>query len=86
MYGHHNYIALPPILIMLLKHLIYRYEHCKGSLAQGLKTLGQRLGTADNWLQDVSKVSIPVAGGFSGAIGWFISFPLDCIKSNIQGT
>jgi len=28
--------------------------------------------------------SIPLAGGISGAIGWFVSFPLDCIKSNIQ--
>ena len=26
-----------------------------------------------------------LAGGVSGAIGWFISFPLDCIKANIQG-
>ena len=33
----------------------------------------------------VSKVSIPIAGGISGAVGWFISFPLDCVKSNIQG-
>lgn len=30
-------------------------------------------------------VAIPLAGGISGAVGWFISFPLDCIKSNIQG-
>lgn len=30
-------------------------------------------------------ISIPLAGGLSGAIGWFISFPLDCIKSNMQG-
>jgi len=29
--------------------------------------------------------AVPIAGGISGAIGWFISFPLDCIKSNIQG-
>ena len=30
-------------------------------------------------------MAIPFAGGFSGAMGWFISFPLDCVKANIQG-
>lgn len=30
-------------------------------------------------------VAIPVAGGVSGALAWLISFPLDCIKANIQG-
>jgi solute carrier family 25 carnitine/acylcarnitine transporter 20/29 len=29
--------------------------------------------------------SIPLAGGIAGALGWFISFPLDCIKAHIQG-
>lgn len=32
-----------------------------------------------------SAISIPLAGGISGATGWLVSFPLDCIKSNIQG-
>lgn len=31
-------------------------------------------------------VSIGISGGLSGAIGWLISFPLDCIKANIQGS
>jgi hypothetical protein len=30
-------------------------------------------------------LAVPLAGGCSGATGWFISFPLDCIKANIQG-
>ena len=30
-------------------------------------------------------VSIALSGGVSGAIGWFVSFPLDAVKSNIQG-
>jgi solute carrier family 25 carnitine/acylcarnitine transporter 20/29 len=30
-------------------------------------------------------IAIPFAGGLAGAIGWLVSFPLDCIKSNIQG-
>mmetsp|Transcript_5622 Transcript_5622/g.7865 ORF Transcript_5622/g.7865 Transcript_5622/m.7865 type:complete len:301 (+) Transcript_5622:104-1006(+) len=28
---------------------------------------------------------IALAGGLSGMTAWFISFPLDCIKANIQG-
>jgi len=31
------------------------------------------------------KVSVPMAGGFAGAFGWFVSFPLDSVKSKIQG-
>ncbi len=30
--------------------------------------------------------SIPIAGGIAGAMGWIVSFPLDCIKANIQGS
>ena len=32
------------------------------------------------------KVSVPVAGGLAGAAGWVGSYPLDCIKANIQGS
>ena len=31
-----------------------------------------------------TSISIPIAGGISGAIGWLISYPLDCVKGNIQ--
>jgi len=31
-----------------------------------------------------SSFAIPFAGGISGALGWFISFPLDSVKANIQ--
>jgi hypothetical protein len=31
-------------------------------------------------------LSIGLSGGMSGAIGWMISFPLDCVKANIQGS
>ena len=30
--------------------------------------------------------AIPLAGGISGSMGWFLSFPFDSIKSNKQGT
>lgn len=33
-----------------------------------------------------SSVAVPLSGGLAGSIGWFISFPLDCIKSQIQGS
>lgn len=31
-------------------------------------------------------IAIATSGGISGALGWLISFPLDNIKSNIQGS
>jgi solute carrier family 25 carnitine/acylcarnitine transporter 20/29 len=31
------------------------------------------------------KLAVPVAGGLSGALSWFISFPLDCIRAGVQG-
>lgn len=32
-----------------------------------------------------TKLAILVAGGLSGALSWFISFPLDCIRAGVQG-
>jgi len=32
-----------------------------------------------------TKLAIPVAGGLSGALSWFLSFPLDCIRAGVQG-
>ncbi len=34
---------------------------------------------------DTSTWAIPVAGGFSGAIAWTVSFPLDCVRAGVQG-
>lgn len=47
------------------------YEHSRWVIEQSLH-MGEHL-------------AIPVAGGLAGALGWLISFPLDNIKSNIQG-
>ena len=72
--------------IVFLSTYFTVYEHSKSSITHNLKAFGRNfMGLTERSLSDVSKVSIPVAGGFSGAIGWFISFPLDCVKSNIQG-
>ena len=44
------------------------YEHTKTSIASVV----------------YKAIAIPLAGGLSGAAGWVISFPLDCVKSHIQ--
>ena len=32
-----------------------------------------------------AKVAVPVAGGLAGALSWFVSFPLDCVRAGVQG-
>ncbi len=41
----------------------------------------------DGYIKQKSPPSwtIPFAGGLSGAIAWFVSFPLDCVKAGVQG-
>ncbi len=56
--------------MVFLGTYFFVYEHSRGTLASLLP----------------KSLAIPISGGISGAIGWFISFPLDCIKANIQGT
>lgn len=34
---------------------------------------------------NLSAWTIPVAGGISGALSWFVTFPLDCIRAGVQG-
>jgi solute carrier family 25 carnitine/acylcarnitine transporter 20/29 len=48
------------------------YEHVKSLLSMSSSGMSP-------------SVAVPFAGGLAGAIGWLVSFPLDCIKSNIQG-
>jgi solute carrier family 25 carnitine/acylcarnitine transporter 20/29 len=38
-----------------------------------------------NISNSLASIAVPMAGGIAGAVGWFVSFPLDNIKSNIQG-
>ena len=38
-----------------------------------------------NRFQILPQIAIPISGGISGALAWFVSFPLDCIKAGIQG-
>ena len=56
--------------MIFLGTYFFVYEHSRGVCASLLPV----------------SLAIPISGGISGAIGWFISFPLDCIKANIQGS
>jgi len=47
------------------------YEYFKYHLTEGFSHLP-------------TTVTIPISGGIAGAVGWFVSFPLDLVKSNIQ--
>eukprot|EP00457_Paulinella_chromatophora_P010866 gb/GEZN01010985.1/.p1 GENE.gb/GEZN01010985.1/~~gb/GEZN01010985.1/.p1 ORF type:complete len:302 (+),score=29.12 gb/GEZN01010985.1/:116-1021(+) len=48
----------------------------------GYETLSYSLHTH---LGFPSLFAVPFAGGLSGALGWLVSFPLDCIKAGVQG-
>lgn len=51
--------------------------------------LGTYFGVYEHMKANVSilpdTLRIPLSGGISGAVGWFVSIPLDCIKTKIQG-
>ncbi|KAJ1407858.1 mitochondrial carrier domain-containing protein [Ochromonadaceae sp. CCMP2298] len=32
----------------------------------------------------LGSLAVPMSGGLAGALGWLVSFPLDCVKSNMQ--
>jgi hypothetical protein len=53
------------------------YEHGKSAFAS---LLCDRLKVCDS-----PAAAIPLSGGLSGACAWFVSFPLDCVKSGLQG-
>jgi len=55
------------------------YEHTKQAIVGMFSSMSNGSSGA------LSSVAIPVAGGVSGAIGWLVSYPLDCIKGNVQG-
>ena len=62
------------------------YVSC--SLARGRLCMplrgGEGPGCADTRLTAM-RTAGGASAGVSGAAGWFLSFPLDCIKANIQG-
>ena len=45
------------------------YEHTKSFFITHLAAMG----------------AVPLAGGMAGSVGWLLSYPLDAVKSNIQG-
>lgn len=44
-----------------------------------------RSSSNNNKAISVTTLAVPLAGGLSGALSWFISFPLDCIRAGVQG-
>ena len=60
---------------IFLATYFYTYEGLRDALSQTIPShfiLPQQL-------------SVPIAGGISGAWAWFVSFPLDCVKAGVQG-
>lgn len=62
--------------IVFLSTYFMIYEHIKQLIANSFNRCSKSF---------MNTIAIPIAGGLSGSIGWFISFPLDCVKANIQG-
>ena len=56
------------------------YEHLKSFQAAALSRGGAKGGKGN------AAIIVPMSGGFAGAIGWLVSFPLDCVKSHLQGS
>jgi solute carrier family 25 carnitine/acylcarnitine transporter 20/29 len=54
--------------MVFLGTYFFVYEHMKGALTQVLPYV----------------YGVPMAGGLSGGVGWFVSFPLDSVKGIIQ--
>jgi solute carrier family 25 carnitine/acylcarnitine transporter 20/29 len=53
---------------------------------EGLRTFLDCTNNKQNYSDsNLSTWTIPVAGGISGALSWFVTFPLDCIRAGIQG-
>jgi hypothetical protein len=62
--------------ILFLSTYFMMYEHIKQFISNSVNSSSKSF---------INTIAIPIAGGLSGSIGWFISFPLDCVKANIQG-
>lgn len=59
--------------IVFLSTYFTTYEHLKSGLLH------------HSYGNFTSSIAVPLSGGLAGSMGWFVSFPLDCIKGNIQG-
>lgn len=60
----------------------------KKLLLEGDRLLSSMSGNNYSSRSDSSwatSLSIPIAGGFSGATSWFLTFPMDCVRAGVQG-
>ena len=65
----------------------YKVEFTKLLLA-GDRLLSSMSSNNYSSNRDVSwatSLAIPIAGGFSGATSWFLTFPMDCVRAGVQG-
>jgi len=63
------------------------YEHLKHLFYRAFSLLSLEITHMDKEIVSwQSSLAVLCAGGISGMSAWLISFPLDCIKSNIQGS
>jgi solute carrier family 25 (mitochondrial carnitine/acylcarnitine transporter), member 20/29 len=54
-------------------------------LYEGFRSILQdKLQNADT--HKTNKVFVPLSGGMAGAISWFVTFPLDCVRAGVQGS
>jgi solute carrier family 25 (mitochondrial carnitine/acylcarnitine transporter), member 20/29 len=60
------------------------YEHLKSAQLHAALNSASSAEDMASQTKFRKSVAVPLAGGIAGSIGWFLSFPLDCIKSNIQ--
>lgn len=68
--------------ISFLGPYFFFYEGLRETLVKSL----QRPNNDNNSISDWGiKMAVPAAGGLSGATSWFLSYPLDCIRSRLQG-
>jgi solute carrier family 25 carnitine/acylcarnitine transporter 20/29 len=72
--------------VVFLSSYFFIYENCKFSLLSCLSSYASLSSPSSSSRSSstAALISIPLSGGIAGAVGWFLSFPLDNIKSNIQ--
>jgi len=70
----------------MLKHKFSQLSLLRGDVVRSANPiLPHRHGHHVRKETSASPLAILFAGGFAGMAAWFASFPLDVIKSNIQG-
>lgn len=51
---------------------------------EGLKALLTGDGLKNEYFTIRSEFAVPLSGGTSGALAWWVSFPFDCVRAGVQ--